>query len=249
MLRICLIIAIVGGLAAGVINFVKVQEVIKTVVGQRDDERSKKETALRERDTARKELAATKKELESTQGKLAQMTTERDTEKARATELDKRATDLTAQLNRTRDDRDKAQQKLAQWDQMGVTPLQVKGIMEDLKKVTGERNTLIAENKLLDKKRLELQAKLAEFVGLDQPPVLPTGLKGKVLVVDPKYDFVVLDIGENKGVLPRGELMVDRAGKLIAKVRISSVQKDRSIANIMPGWTLGDVMEGDQVIY
>jgi len=29
---------------------------------------------------------------------------------------------------------------------------------------------------------------------------------------------------------------------------VNTVHKDQSIANIMPGWELGEVMEGDQVI-
>lgn len=249
MLRICLIIAIVGGLAAGVINFIKVKEVIETVVQQRNDERSQKETAQNELKKTKSELATTKKDLDTTKTKLTQTTSQLETANAKVTDLDKRNTDLTAQLNTTRSDRDKAQQQLAQWDQMGLTPPQVKALMEDLKKTQGERNSLTAENKLLIKKRNELQSRLDEIVGSDQTPVLPAGLKGKVMVVDPKYDFVVLNIGENNGVLPRGELMVDRNGKLIAKVRVSRVEKDRSIANIIPGWTAGDVMEGDQVIY
>ena len=36
--------------------------------------------------------------------------------------------------------------------------------------------------------------------------------------------------------------------QLVAKVIVSSVQKDRCVANIMPGWQLGEVIEGDQVI-
>ena len=36
-------------------------------------------------------------------------------------------------------------------------------------------------------------------------------------------------------------------GKLVAKVRISSVQANRSIANVLPDWKFGDVMEGDTV--
>jgi hypothetical protein len=36
---------------------------------------------------------------------------------------------------------------------------------------------------------------------------------------------------------------------LVAKVQIRSVQSDRSIANVMPGWKLSEVMEGDQVLY
>jgi hypothetical protein len=77
---------------------------------------------------------------------------------------------------------------------------------------------------------------------------LPASLKGKVLVSDPKWNFVLLDVGEDKGVLERGELLVNRNGKLVAKVVVSRVQKDRCIANVLPGWELGEVMEGDLVI-
>jgi archaellum component FlaG (FlaF/FlaG flagellin family) len=73
-------------------------------------------------------------------------------------------------------------------------------------------------------------------------------LVGKVLVTDPKWDFVVLNVGEDQGVLDNGELLVSRDGKLVAKVKITSVQKDRSIANIEPGSKLGEVLEGDKVI-
>jgi hypothetical protein len=49
--------------------------------------------------------------------------------------------------------------------------------------------------------------------------------------------------------LEDGKLLVNRDGKLIAKVQVKSVQPDRSIANVLPGWKLSDVMEGDQVLY
>ena len=69
------------------------------------------------------------------------------------------------------------------------------------------------------------------------------------MAVDPKFDFVVLDIGEDQGVLERGEMMVDRDGKLLGKVRIKSVEKDRCVANILPDWKRGEIMEGDEVLY
>jgi hypothetical protein len=77
---------------------------------------------------------------------------------------------------------------------------------------------------------------------------LPASLRGKVLVTDPKWNFVVLNVGENQGVLEYGEFLVNRNGKLVAKVMVRTVQKDRSIANVLPGWELGEVMEGDQII-
>jgi hypothetical protein len=76
---------------------------------------------------------------------------------------------------------------------------------------------------------------------------LPTGLRGRVLAVDPKFEFVVLDIGEQDGVLERGEMLVNRSGRFVARVRIMSVQPNRSIANVMLDWKQADIMEGDVV--
>jgi hypothetical protein len=92
-----------------------------------------------------------------------------------------------------------------------------------------------------------LTNELAKYVGPDNVVKLRADLHGKILVVDPKWDFVVLDIGEDQGVIPAGELLVSRDGRLVAKVVVRSVQKDRCIANIIPGWKLGDMIEGDEV--
>ena len=82
----------------------------------------------------------------------------------------------------------------------------------------------------------------------EHPVYLPRSLKCKVLVVDPKWHFVVLNVGEDQGVLESGELLINRHGRLIAKVRVVSVKKERCVADLMPGWQLGDVLEGDSAI-
>ena len=104
------------------------------------------------------------------------------------------------------------------------------------------------ENKVLLRKNNKLEIELAVYRDPNFFVPLPASLKGKVLVADPKWNFVVLNVGEDQGVLERGELLVNRNGKLVAKVVVRSVQKDRCIANVLPGWELGEVMEGDQVI-
>ena len=85
-------------------------------------------------------------------------------------------------------------------------------------------------------------------VGVEEP-ILPAGLKGKVLAVDSKWNFVVLDVGEKQGALKNGVLMISRNTKLVAKVKIASLEGERSIANIIPGWDLAEVREGDQALY
>ncbi len=94
-----------------------------------------------------------------------------------------------------------------------------------------------------------LSNQLARIIGGPEYVVmLPAKLRGTVLVSDPKWDFVVLDVGEDQGVLEYSELLVNRNGKLIAKVVVRTVQKGRSVANVVAGWKLADVLEGDQVI-
>jgi hypothetical protein len=69
------------------------------------------------------------------------------------------------------------------------------------------------------------------------------------VAVDPKFNFVVLNIGEEQGAKARGVMMVDHDGKLLGKVRITSVTKTECVANILPDWKRGTIMEGDEVLY
>jgi hypothetical protein len=48
--------------------------------------------------------------------------------------------------------------------------------------------------------------------------------------------------------MERGEMLVNRNGKLIGKIRISAVQPTQSIANIDPSWKRDEIAEGDQVM-
>jgi len=106
----------------------------------------------------------------------------------------------------------------------------------------------LEENKTLGRRLQSTQNELAVYKTPDYQVPLPPSLRGKVLVTDPKWNFVIINVGQDQGVLEHGELLVNRNGKLVAKVKVRSVQKDRSIANVLPGWQLGEVLEGDQVI-
>jgi Skp family chaperone for outer membrane proteins len=240
LLRICLVIAIVGGLAAGALSFVKVQDIIVTTRAARDQWHSQFDSEHQTRLTAEANLKKTKAELDTTKKELATTKSQLDDANGKVADLDK-----------TRADRDTAQQELEQWHLIpgGLKPPQIAAMIEELAKAKQARDTYLAENKLLNDKVVELDERWNKFFGNDAPVILPTGLKGKVVAVDPKFDFVVLNIGKDQGVLERGEMMVNREGRLLGKVRIASVQKDRSIANILPDWRHGEIMEGDEVLY
>jgi Skp family chaperone for outer membrane proteins len=248
LLRICLIFTIVAGLGAAYLGFFPVKDIITTTREARDDFHKKwdDETALYKKTD--KELKTTKAELASTTAKLTETQSQLEAANTKNTELDKQNTDLTDKLTKMTARADTAEQTLEKWRQL-PPPEQIKGIIRDLAQTKKTLDAVVAENKLLLASRNELQRQLDNLIGSDVGVVLPAGLKGRVLAVDPKYAFVVLDIGDDQGAKERGEMMVDRQGKFIGKVRISSVQKDRCVATILPAWKRGEIMEGDQVIY
>jgi hypothetical protein len=249
--RIFLIIAIVAGLAAAGLGYFKVREKIIATMAERDQEKKDKEIAQRDLASTKKTLKKTEEDLAITKKTLATTRTELANETKRAEELDKQKTDLTAQVATVKGERDAAQNKLLAWDLIQKTPEEVRTVIADLKKTQQERDLLTSTNKALARDNTRLNAKLDELIGDARDPILPTGLKGKVVAVDPKYDFVVLDIGEKQGVLERGVLLVNRHGTLVAKVRVASVGPDRSVANVLPEWKNSnlEIMEGDQVLY
>ncbi len=248
LIRICLIVAIVAGLAVGALNFVYVKEKVTTLQTNLAAETAARAAAETERDSTKRELAKTSAELKTTKETLATTTEERDKAASDLAAMTKRADSLTADLGKTRGERDAAQAELAAYVATGMKPEQIVAFRNEIK---GLQDTIAAtrvENGLLGQKIKKLQNELAVYKTPEYIVPLPSDLKGKVLVADPKWNFVVVNVGEDQGVLEHGELLINRNGKLVAKVRVRTVHKGQSIANVLPGWQLGEVLEGDQVI-
>ena len=246
--RISLIVAIVAGLAVAGLNFVKVKEKITTLMSQLASETQAKQEAQADAAATKKTLAVTKTELESTKTELASTQEARDKAVAEKEAQTKRATKLAQDLSKSQQERGDLQAQLAQWSALGLTADQIRPLQNDLKKVRENLTALTETNRLAGIKINNLKNRLAQYEDENYRVELPVGLVGKVLVADPKWDFVVLNIGEKQGALENGVMLVNRNGRLVAKVQIRSLQPDRCIANVLPNWKLGDVMEGDQVI-
>lgn len=248
MLRISLIIAIIAGLAVGVLNFTQVKEKITTLQTNLKNETDAKNKALTELAATKKDLEKTTAELKQTKTTLEATTKERDNALTAAAEATKRADKLNEDLTKTRGERDDAQREVSAYRASGLSPEQALSAAKQIKTLQDALTGSQDENVLLGKQIKKQLAELAFYKGTNQPIELPANIKGKVLVSDPKWHFVVINVGEDQQVVPHAELLVNRDGKLVAKVIVSSVQKDRCVANVMTGWQLGEVFEGDLVI-
>ncbi|HWD92350.1 MAG TPA: hypothetical protein VG938_08375 [Verrucomicrobiae bacterium] len=248
LIRISLIVAIIAGLAVGGLNFFKVKKIIEVTRQQRDDFHTQLDKTTAELHTTKSNLTKATNELAQTKTELA--TTKKDLSSAIAAQADlkKQIASLQDNLNTSEKNLTDAKIELDKYHAAFPNPEQALSVAKDMKALQERVDAIEDEKKILQRQNSRLQARLDIYEHPDRPVPLPATLIGKILVADPKWDFVVLNVGEDQGAVERGEMLVNRDGKLVAKVRITSVQKDRCIANVLPGWKLGEVLEGDQVI-
>jgi hypothetical protein len=249
LLRICLIVAIIAGLAVAVVSQFPVSDRVQMIADERTRNANDRDFEKAEKVKAQTLASATQAELERTQGELASTRTQLESMIARNEENERRANSLAMELDRVRRNLQEAQLELASWRSIGLPVSAIKGVIEDLKNARERIEAIEQENEILLRNNFALKDELA-FLKSDQyrPPELPEGLRGNVVAVDPKYDFVVVNVGEEHGVVNRGELLVNREGRLVGKLTIVDAQGNTSIANLVPGWGNGDVMEGDLVV-
>jgi hypothetical protein len=247
-LRAALILAILASLGAGGLGYFEGTKNIPALTRQRDKEhfdRMAGQNALRE---ATDELEKTKGYLFSARQALTEVSGEYAKAVSHAKAQDERVNELSKKIATAFQERDDAQGQLVAYQLANLTPDQIVKLSNNLKDANAQ---IMALN--MEKAVLARQLARVEFYFSCHFPCtigecrIASNVAGKVLCVDPKWDFVVLNIGEDQGAMQDGELLVSRDGKLVAKVVIRSVQKDRCVANIVPGWKLGEMIEGDTV--
>ncbi len=247
LLRISLFVAIIAGLLAGGGAYYELSTQVPVLQKQRDDENTAKHDALTKLATSDRNLKKTQSDLAQTQQQLSDTQNDLAKANAKADAQSKRADDLNDKLAKATQERDDAQNDLAAYKATSLTPEQILALNKQLKDAQSQIVAINGEKALLNRELVKKTVELQKILGPDYTVKLPPELHGKILVVDPKWDFVVLSVGDNEGALEDGEMLVSRNGKLVAKVVIVSVQKDRCIANIVPGWKLSEMYEGDEV--
>jgi hypothetical protein len=249
LIRICLIVVLLAGIGALVVTEVKLKTRINEVVADLTQTRADRDKFKAGEEAAKAEVEKLKGELLTTQTELTATKTQLTEAVAKADQAEQRATRAVADLAKSNSEKQDLRKSLAAWEAIGKLDV-VKKLVAEHPKVVDERDTLVAENKIQAQQLDRLNERIIILSGGELPPViLPQGLKGSIVQVDPKYDFVVLNIGGNQGVLERGEMLINRNGRLIGKVRITSVLPDKSVANVIKAWKQDEPFEGDEVLY
>lgn len=103
----------------------------------------------------------------------------------------------------------------------------------------------------LERQILEYQqtTPLSALTSTGLPPAIAANakLKGNVLTVGKGASFVVLDIGYSDGVRLQNELYVQHADTPIAKIQVTEVKENLSIARVLPDSLVKTPQTGDSV--
>jgi len=241
VLRISLILAIIAALAGGGLG-VRVRQKVLDLQSRLAAETSARHQTETEMAGTRRDLAATTTNLKETRTALETAGAEKRQALVSVAAQSQRAEKLAQDLAASREKCEGAQAEVARYKAAGMEPEQIlivgrqfRDLQKNLASVQGERDAL------------QVKLRLARG-NADPNPLLPADLRAKVIVSDPKWHFVVLDAGEKQGVVERGELLVRREGKLIARAKVSRVQNESCVANLLPGWEFAQVIEGDVVL-
>ena len=190
-----------------------------------------------ELDNTYADLKRTSDELNVTKDELAQTKDQLERAQQQVVALNETVTQKNAEIARQGDQIGQLEQDKAglqvQIDDLNTTVAKMEDEQQDLKdKITTLEQTVV---------------ELEGLTGSGNVKALPKGLHGTVVVVNKDWNFVILDLGSNDGLVPNAEMLVHRGDKLIGKVLISGVTRDLSIADINAEWVQGQVKEGDFV--
>lgn len=130
-------------------------------------------------------------------------------------------------------------------------------IQSDYDKIKKDAARLTNENMDLEKKIAELQEK--QSINLDKI-VVNSGdedassqavkplMEGKILVVNKEYNFIVSDIGQDKGIQKGAKFDVMDGSRFLGQAEIDKVYDTMSSATILPGGKINDMKKGNVII-
>jgi len=240
--------ACVGAVTAAVFGFLEVQKRWDDATNlaqvqqakQASDQTARKAQADVVTITAAK--ADTDKQLADATGKISDLNTQ-------LASAQKAATDAATAVQTANDAAKAAQDKLDAITKTlnGASP---QDLVDQAKKAQDDLAAAQAEQKILQDSLQSSQqqvATLQDAINRSKTGNQPPGITGKVTFVDRVWNFVILDVGLSNGVVPNGELIVYRGRNFLGKVRVTKVDPNDAVAEILPD-IKGDIQIGDSVL-
>jgi peptidoglycan hydrolase CwlO-like protein len=259
MARVLLILSIVLTLVTAGIGFMakqKVDALQGDLLSSKRDLNATRTTLTKTRtelDGTKKDLADTKQQLDDRSADLAKAKTELDNAQR---DLAKANADVEAKTKQMADIQ--AQLAAIKGSIGEVSPEQLGTKIKELSDMNTRLSTELAEAKQVQETLNERVRMQEEQVATKQREVdayrnvtVRQGLSGRILAYNPGWNFVVLSVGDKAGLKAGVQMIVARGNQMIGKVRVTSVEPNTAIADVLPGTVARgqSIQAGDTVIY
>jgi hypothetical protein len=242
MLRASLVVVILSCAVVGALNFYSVKQKITTLRAELAAQTTVAQKAEADLARTRVDLDKMAIALKVARTELDQVISDRQTAWANVAQQTTLARKRGEELAATQDNLKTSQQALSRYQATGMEPQQIMAAGKEIKCCHDELAVLRKEIEIMGTQLA------AHSQSEDDPILLPSDLRGTVISADPKWRFLVLDVGASQGVRENGQLLLRRGDKLVGKAKISRVQQDRCVANVLSGWDFGAIQEGDVAI-
>ena len=261
MTKALLLVCILLSLGAAVLGYLNRDELLRT-----RDNLQNTQTTL---DNTNNRLKTTEGELEEKKQEVTKLGSEKDQVTAQLgearTEIDKTKQELAAaqeqvtaaqtEIEQLKQENQEQADKIAQMS-TNAPPTTPEGVPSDVE--TASLQAKLTESEMirqqLQDQNTSLSTQIAELRRKEegrQKLQMRQGLTGTILAVNQAWNFVVLSLGDRQGVVPNAEMLIQRDGQYLGKVRVTSVEPSTSIADILVRTVPRglSVMPGDKVIY
>jgi uncharacterized protein HemX len=207
-----------------------------------------KATAEQAAKKAQAETAAAKAAQADSESKLTTANSKIDDLNTQLTAAQKQVSDATAAVQTATDAAKAAQDKVDAITKT-LNGKTADEIVAAEAKAESDLSAAQAEQKIIQDQLQASQQQVADLtdaINRSKTGQMP-GVSGKVTFVDYAWNFVILDVGLSAGVVPNGELIVYRDKAFLGKVRVTKVDPNDSVAEILPD-IQGRIQVGDKVL-
>jgi predicted RNase H-like nuclease (RuvC/YqgF family) len=202
---------------------------------------------------------ATNDDLTSTKGTLKTTEENLTEQKAKNQELTLQADKLSKDLETTKSDLESTNSKLkVTAEQLQAFEESLKGkkpdeLFQEINDLSEKVKVAESEQKMLTAAREKSESELKKLK--DQLEMTKLGgtksisLSGRILAVNPTWNFVILDLGKNDMVVEGLTMVIYRGEKMIGRIKTVTVDAQTSVADILPDTPARAIEVGDQVVY
>jgi predicted RNase H-like nuclease (RuvC/YqgF family) len=231
------ILAIIGALASGTFYYLNTLEANNLA-----QELQTSQVQLKAESAKSANLAATNQDL---QEQLEQSA--RSLQEARSNQLKRENQRFTEELEMRMDNEENLQRSLADLKKEMAAQKANSITLEEANAYEQKIATLESTILKLESTPVKVASpSTAEGYGNLKPG--PSDANGRILTVGPQSSFVIVSLGYTSGIRLDHLLEIKREGESIAKIQISEVKENLSIARILPGSMKIDPIAGDLVV-